>query len=118
MAMVATVPDSSLPPRREGTVWTVGRGLVYKCYAVLAVLISCATLASLRSAPILFHCLYSMIYWCAVCVYYAVCVRCLSQRRNRLTDYIYIVDSRYHSRRRVVRYRVVEENGQGAVGGD
>ena len=111
--MVVTVPDSSRPPT---TVSTVTQRLVYKCYAVPTAVPLCATLARLRSASRLLHCLYYMIYWCVVFGVCGVCVCAVyPTRRNGLTDYIYIVDSNYHSRRRVAAYRVAEENGQGAV---
>ena len=110
--MVVTVSDSPRPPT---TVSTVAQRLVCDGYAVFAVILSCATLASLRSAPIVLHCLY-----CCLFVYCPIINECIVReymlyRRNWLTYYIYIVYSNYHSRRKVVRYRVVEENGQGAV---
>ena len=41
-----------------GTVATVMTARIYKCYAVSTAPPSSATLASLRSAPIVLHCLY------------------------------------------------------------
>ena len=97
---------------------TVARRLVCNRYAVPAVILSCATLARLRSASRLLHCLYYVIYWCVVfgVCGVSVCAVYPIYRRNRLTLICDRVLCYYqHRRGRVVAYAVVEENGQGAV---
>ena len=94
---------------------TVGRGLVCEHSAVFAVTLLCTTLASLRSAPIVLHCLY-----CCLFVYCSIINECIVReymlyRRNRLTLICDRVLCYYQRRGRVVAYAVVEENGQGAV---
>jgi hypothetical protein len=132
-ARVAATSDGPQPPDPVGTVATVAQRLVCNRYAVSTALPFSATMASLRSAPIVFHGLYYVIYECAVVCEYAVYeCRIYPLWRNWLT-FTHTVVGLYYPQRRSGSGSWAEntqagggtarpyilcraENGQGAAG--